>query len=214
MKHNKKAGNYYLTSNKDQTLLTSSMNSNNYIIKIFPENFEIYVSADYNIYELTKKEFLFNWFYIKGGNECLVEIENIYDTNLYVWFQQNGINLNKFYSIGGGNDFRISNNGSSGVSINNSSKRNSIDLSNRKQLDLNHNYLINYLNDHFSYTGLLYKLNETTTVSNKQQQCFYSNVNDYSKITSPTTSNNLIHFKIKDFDLSKNSLLLGGIVPG
>ncbi len=47
MKHNKKLGNYYLTSNNDQSLLlssqsSSSMNSN--IIKIFPENFEIYVS--------------------------------------------------------------------------------------------------------------------------------------------------------------------------
>ena len=47
MKHNKKLGNYYLTSNNDHSLLlssqsSSSMNSN--IIKIFPENFEIYVS--------------------------------------------------------------------------------------------------------------------------------------------------------------------------
>jgi hypothetical protein len=148
-------------------------------------------------------------------------MENISDINLYVWFQKNGINLNKFYSIWS-NDIKLENNGSSGGLLNNNSKRNSIDLSNRKQLDLNHNYLINFLNNHFSYTGLLYKLNETTSTS---KQCLYSNRNnnnnksikqnnDHSMISGQTTSNKLIHFKIKDFDLSKNSLLLGGIVPG
>ena len=146
-------------------------------------------------------------------------MDNIHDINLYVWFQTNGINLNKFYSIGA-NDPTSSNNGSyGGFTINKTNKRNSIDLANRKQLDLNHSYLINFLNNHFSYTGLLYKLNETTS-STSDKQLFYSSNqistknNDYSMTKSPTNSNNLIHFKIKDFDLSKNSLLLGGIVPG
>lgn len=154
-------------------------------------------------------------------------MENIHDINLYVWFQKNGINLNKFYSIGT-NETTASNNGTSSCfTINNTNKRNSIDLANRKQLDLNHSYLINFLNNHFSYTGLLYKLNETTSSStnnnnNNKQQLYYSsnqkfikNNDNCSMTKSPfKNSSNLIHFKIKDFDLSKNSLLLGGIVPG